>query len=474
MTNLLWVYTFQLLKIGVVKLLFSILPDLNPVCSCHYNFPVLQFGFFTARLVLCTLYLQFPSLQLPCLFYAVSLIFIIQKCYSHCEVTMHLLTVLTVTALSGASVRCVILAIFTAVNFNHHGNTHLFDLIHSLIQSIHVVEYLSLLYGIGGFYLFTLIRRNNFYNLNNIYKKSCSRLLCNCGCMCLSFISIFGFGSLIFVLSAFVPTALLAMWETDIVTANITSADHLSRQDLSKLYVGISYLSHFCHTATRFFIVYVTIVIRSAWLDQNGTQHQPSMHNGLEAWAITMLRPQWLEQEIESGGDKNRKEKFASLIDNYNRIGQLVTPLQSIFQQWFVMQWVVYFIKIIEDFSVVLHSLVTEEFKDSSHKHKLLFVITHLVFDLILFIVPYFCASLFNQYHEEYRERLKQEQIQIFSEQAESNGWMMQCAELIPENPKYAFVPSFCGLSIPLSSPGYNISIIFALFAFIISVMTAL
>lgn len=384
---------------------------------------------------------------------------------------MHLLTVLTVAALVGASVRCVILAIFTAENFSHHENTHLFDLIHSLIQSIHVVEYSSLLYGIGGFYFFTLIRRNSFYNLNKIYKKSCSRLICDCGCMCLSFISVFGLGTAIFTLSAFVPTALLTKWENDIVTANFTTFDKVSGQDLSKLYVGISYLSHFCHTATRIFIIYVTVVIRSAWLNQSETP----VHSGLKAWAVTILKPQWLEQEIESGDGENPKEKFASLVKNYNRIGQLVTPLQAIFQQWFVMQWVVYFIKIVEDFSVVIHSLVTEEFKDLSHKRKLLFVLTHLVFDLILFIIPYFCASLFNQYHEEYRERIKQVRNRIYSEQAESNAaWMMQCAELIPENIKYAFVPSFCGLSIPLSSPGYNISIIFALFAFITSIMTAL
>lgn len=135
------------------------------------------------------------------------------------------------------------------------------------------------------------------------------------------------------------------------------------------------------------------------------------------------------------------------------------------------MQWFVYFIKIIEDFSIALNSLVTEEYT-GGEQHKLLFVLTHLVFDLILFIVPYFCASLFNQYHDEYRERLQRVQTSIFAE--EEDGWMLQCAQLIPENPKYIFIPSFCGLSIPLSSPGYNLSIIFALFAFIISIMTAL
>ncbi len=44
---------------------------------------------------------------------------------------------------------------------------------------------------------------------------------------------------------------------------------------------------------------------------------------------------------------------------------------------------------------------------------------------------------------------------------------------IFPEKPNYVFVPSFCGLSIPLNNSGYNISIVIALFAFIISIITA-
>ena len=52
----------------------------------------------------------------------------------------------------------------------------------------------------------------------------------------------------------------------------------------------------------------------------------------------------------------------------------------------------------------------------TAKRHRLWFVLTHLVFDLILFLIPYFCASLFNQYHHEYRERLQKIQTGIFSE----------------------------------------------------------
>lgn len=60
--------------------------------------------------------------------------------------------------------------------------------------------------------------------------------------------------------------------------------------------------------------------------------------------------------ELTNDNPADVKEKFRSLIDSYNTTGHFITPLQSIFQQWFVMQWLVYFIKIIEDFAVVLHA----------------------------------------------------------------------------------------------------------------------
>ncbi len=57
-----------------------------------------------------------------------------------------------------------------------------------------------------------------------------------------------------------------------------------------------------------------------------------------------------------------------------------------------------------------------------------------------------------------YHDKLQELQNEIFSDQ--EVGWMLQCAELIPKKPNYVYVPSFCGLSIPLNSPGYSHSIV--------------
>jgi hypothetical protein len=388
---------------------------------------------------------------------------------------MHGLTALSVIALAAASIRCAILAIFTVENFvnpitPHNSNTtHVFDLIHSFIQSIHVVEYFALLYGVGGFYLFAVVRRDKCRYLNDIYKETSRSLVCTCSCSCVGFMLACFIGTTILIISAFVPLGLLTAWKADIITASRI-------QFLTTIYVGTSYFSHVCHSVTRMFMVYITVLVRSAWLDQQQPQLRvQGQENRLAALAKMIYKPKWMEYEVANGYEeqRNSRTEFASLVKNYNTTGQFVSALHIIFQQWFVMQWLVYFIKIIEDFSIALDSLVTEKYADTdSERNKLLFVLTHLVFDLLLFLIPYFCASLFNQYHDEYRERIQKLQSDIFSE--DDQGWMFQCAELIPERSKYIFIPSICGVSIPLNSPGYNLSIIFALFAFIISIMTAL
>lgn len=92
-----------------------------------------------------------------------------QECYTNCELTTHLLTTLAVFALFAATIRCLLLTVFTIEKFNYNPDnaSHAFDLIHSFIQSIHVIEYLALLYGIAGFYLYALIKRKTFFKLND-------------------------------------------------------------------------------------------------------------------------------------------------------------------------------------------------------------------------------------------------------------------------------------------------------------------
>ena len=79
-----------------------------------------------------------------------------------------------------------------------------------------------------------------------------------------------------------------------------------------------------------------------------------------------------------------------------------------------------------------------------------------------------------NSYHEDYHEMLKQKQKEILSQSPNESVCIMQMANLIPKNPKYQFIPSLCGLSIPLNITGHTLTITLALLAFILSLISNL
>lgn len=183
---------------------------------------------------------------------------------------MHGMTALAIIALVAASLRCVLLATFTAEHFQNNSSnidtpcntlsstfrsissntssktsSHVFDLIHSFFQIIHVVEYFALLYGIGGFYLYAWVKRDRYYKLNAIYKETSRRLICKCSFTCVGFVVLCGFGVVILAISAFVPVALLTVWQEDIITGSKTLV-------LTKMYVGISYFCDQPHLSLNY------------------------------------------------------------------------------------------------------------------------------------------------------------------------------------------------------------------------------
>ena len=387
-----------------------------------------------------------------------------------CGAMVHILTVVAIIAFIASLVRCVILS--TIVRQKSNNTSPAFDIIHSFIQGAHVLEYLVLLYGIGGFYLYAVIDKDNFNKLNDAYKKSFEcKWYTRLGVIFLCVL-----GLIIYIPVTITPIVILTHWPYIVTTdtggsENITKDTRIGAMPIdTRAYIGIAYISHACHSFTRIFMICVTVVVRTAWHQTEPLLRTNNVDNSLMDCAKVILSSTWLEDKLESDMDAeddvmgDPQERFVTLIKNYNQTGHFIAPLNGIFQQWFVMQWIVYFIKLLEDFTVIMNYLLNDKKIDP----EIIFVTIHLVYDLILFLVPYYCVSLMNQYHDDYHRRLQKMQNKILGK--DNGGWRLQCALLIPENPNYTFIPSFCGLSIPLSSPGYNLSIILALLAILITI----
>ncbi len=249
-------------------------------------------------------------------------------------------------------------------------------------------------------------------------------------------------GILILYLAVTVPPpVLLTRWFTEF------SQWHGDENDQQRSSVGYTILAWFHHISDliiRFAMGAVTRIIMIAWSSEG--------------------------EKIKNIGKSNdtKQEKFSKIVTSYKSTGRMASALQDIFQEWFVMSWVVYFIGITGNITLVMKALFKGLFRTS--KHRSWFYFAHLINDFAAFLIPYICGGLMNHYHNKYKDTLEEVQENILSN---SDEYIHQRANLIPSNPKYKFVPSLCCLNIPLESAGYGFTLILTSFAFVLSFITA-
>lgn len=99
-------------------------------------------------------------------------------------------------------------------------------------------------------------------------------------------------------------------------------------------------------------------------------------------------------------------------------------------------------------------------------------IFSYLAYYISALAIPYGCGILMNIRHGKYREQLDQKQKELLSKNPDDGIWIMQSSALIPANPQYMFIPSFCGLNIPLNSTGHSLTIILTLLAFMLGLIS--
>ena len=235
------------------------------------------------------------------------------------------------------------------------------------------------------------------------------------------------------------PPILLTLWFKEFAGWHKETAE----QNASVGYTVLAWFHHISDLIIRIVMGGVTRLIMVAWISG--------------------------EEELCSylKSENSTSQKFNSMVQNYKQTGKVIAALQSIFQVWFVMSWIVYFIGITGNTVLVLKALL------QLSSHRSWFYFAHLMNDTIVFIIPYICGGLMNYYHGNYRETLEDVQERLLCESEVPSEYLVQNAILIPENPKFWFVPAFCCLNIPLESAGYTFTIVLTLFAFLMTFVTA-
>ena len=180
------------------------------------------------------------------------------------------------------------------------------------------------------------------------------------------------------------------------------------------------------------------------------------------AWINLLLRENQSTEDLQKG---------------YKTTGQAVVAIQRVFQEWFVIKWIIYFIDITAYSIIAIKSIFDN--KEVKKDDVIMYSFIRLSYNFIAFLTLYICGTIMNKYHEKCCKKLEKKLMKHEATCTTEHTrlkiqWDIQCAIASLRKPKYCFSPSLCGLSIPLNSSGYTLSILIALFAFIANYISTL
>lgn len=316
-----------------------------------------------------------------------------------------------------------------------------------IAQTCRMLQFAALIYGVSKFSK-VLSYQRSLNILSEARKNFCAYK--NSPCTVHSLILLIFI--LLYCVITWPPPALLTKWFPEFVQWH----DNDDQQHASFGYSVLAWFHHISDLIIRLLMGITTRLVMVAWFNGQRVLN-----------AIT--EPSTSIEEVES--QETTSSKFSKMVKNYRETGKVVAALQDIFQEWFVMSWVVYFIGVTGNTTLVLKALFKGLFWTATHRSW--FYFAHLVNDFAAFIIPYICGGLMNYYHEKYRETLEQVQEDLLSDSETLSECVQQRANLIPLNPNYKFVPALCCLNIPLESAGYSFTLILTSFAFVLSFVTA-
>ena len=182
------------------------------------------------------------------------------------------------------------------------------------------------------------------------------------------------------------------------------------------------------------------------------------------------------EESIKlADGQENNETKV--LYKTYKGTGKFVSVVQGAFQPWFVLQWIAYFVGIIQQCQS-LKTIIDEIYPEirsvdefvNNHLYCILLGSIRLFLSLLLFVIPYGCGILMNKYYDKYIFKLKKELKGLLeSEDEQSDNKKKRILTFIIKHTDYRFTPSIAGIQIPLNTVGHQLTILVTIIAPLLS-----
>ena len=171
-------------------------------------------------------------------------------------------------------------------------------------------------------------------------------------------------------------------------------------------------------------------------------------------------------QQTQAGSGSAEEERVRKLVNKYVESGEKIKPILQIFQAWFVLQWIVYFLMIF----VGITNIVMAYLQNIQHEYAFMeyvFNSLNVAISLVAFSIPYACGNKMNSYHKEYIDTMRETCIKRDGKQFKEvklESWIKIGHSKMED---YDFVPRVWGLSIPLDNSGYTLTVFISIFGLV-------
>jgi hypothetical protein len=208
-------------------------------------------------------------------------------------------------------------------------------------------------------------------------------------------------------------------------------------------------------------MVLATIVIGELWIikyDDCTTESTDSqLINGTENIQETQDIAEYLKDRDETNKDHEMRTK------EYAEIGGQVERILEIFQTWFPIPWLLYFIGTSLDTDHILRAWKDGSSEEGYYDFSEISYMVYNFNQLSLLTITFLCSKMMNTYHRKYFAKLRSDQLTKFKT---ASRMAMASMNKIEKDEHFYFVPRVWGTSIkvPVESSLYIVTMLIGFF----------
>ena len=365
-------------------------------------------------------------------------------------------------------------ALVTNEQLKSGGHYRLTDIIYGLLSALHWLEYGLLIYGFYSFLCSASTWEKDFKQ--RLRKKVANHLRKRN--------KISSFIILVILLLFFGIS--LANPVLSIIHAHGKACDHQADLNCSAwnepifliiaIYQAFTIIAHVHVSLIRFTMAIAVAVVNVIWFDKELYESHVEPLVCMNPQVVSLV-PGNGEEGSETSASQHRKAEWEiasqthyECLDSYNKRREKIVPILDIYQQWFVVQWVIYYFGLLTDLTHLLKPLVTRS-EGALNSYSYIQISFYIVYSLLAFGIPYVCGLKMSVYHRIYRKNLRKEQLSNIPKTS-----LMQHALAhvltIEKQRDCDFVPhiKWTGINIPIDGPGFMIGSLLTIFGFVAAI----